>query len=105
MFQRKFEKKVQSESILMYHPEVIMFFPDGLWKLDCKDILFNPLKKLDNQPKQVFLLSQQNKESQIRGTDRPNKNMGFINEKFHQYEKDRQEKGKKEKSSKKTPER
>ena len=62
---------------------------------ECRDILFNCLKNLDIQVKEIFALSKQNQECQIIGECQLaeiTESMKFINEKFTKYEEERKEK-------------
>ena len=79
-------------------------FATALESPDCKDILFMTLKKLDLQIKEIHALSQENKESNIKGEcylagvaesiSLMNEKFEDINKKFDNYEKERKEKEK-----------
>ena len=79
-------------------------FATALESPNCKDILFMTLKKLDLQMKEIHALSQENKESNIKGEchlagvaesiSLMNEKFKDINKKFDNYEKERKEKGK-----------
>ena len=77
-------------------------FATALESPNCKDILFMSLKKLDLQIKEIHALSQENKESNIKGEchlagvaesiSLMNEKFEDINKKFDNYEKERKEK-------------
>ena len=70
-------------------------FTGGLDNPECKEILFNCLKKLDLQVKEIFALSKQNQECQIKGESQLaeiRESMSLINEKFTKYEEERKQK-------------
>ena len=79
-------------------------FATALESPNCKDILFMTLKKLDLQMKEIHALSQENKESNIKGEchlagvaesiSLMNEKFEDINKKFDNYEKERKEKEK-----------
>ena len=79
-------------------------FATALESPNCKDILFMILKKLDLQMKEIHALSQENKESNIKGEchlagvaesiSLMNEKFEDINKKFDNYEKERKEKEK-----------
>ena len=79
-------------------------FATALESPNCEDILFMTLKKLDLQIKEIHALSQENKESNIKGEyhlaglaesiSLMNEKFEDINKKFDNYEKERKEKEK-----------
>ena len=79
-------------------------FATALESPNCKDILFMTLKKLDSQMREIHALSQENKESNIKGEchlagvsesiSLMNEKFEDINKKFDNYEKERKEKEK-----------
>ena len=79
-------------------------FATAIESPNCKDILFMTLKKLDLQIKEIHALSQENKESNIKGEchlagvaesiSLMNEKFEDINKKFDNYEKERKEKEK-----------
>ena len=79
-------------------------FATALESPNCKDILFMTLKNLDSQMKEIHALSQENKESNIKGEchlagvaesiSLMNEKFEDINKKFDNYEKERKEKEK-----------
>ena len=72
-------------------------FEGGLDSSTCKDILFECLKDLNNQMKELRSIFLESKESQIKGAEQLSTLTGsikFINERFDQYEEERKEKDK-----------
>lgn len=79
-------------------------FNTALESPDCRDILYMTLKKLDLQMKEIHALSQENKNSNIKGESHlaevaesislMNEKFEDINKKFDNYEKERKEKEK-----------
>ena len=69
----------------------------GLDSSTCKDILFECLKNLNNQMKELRSMFLESKESQIKGAEQLStltESIKFINERFDQYEEERKEKDK-----------
>ena len=72
-------------------------FEGGLHSSTCKDILFECLKDLNNQMKELRSMFLESKESQIKGAEQLStltESIRFINERFDQYEEERKEKDK-----------
>ena len=72
-------------------------FEGGLDSSTCKDILFECLKDLNNQMKELRSMFLESKESQIKGAEQLSaltESITFINERFDQYEEERKEKDK-----------
>ena len=70
-------------------------FEGGFDSSTCKDILFECLKDLNNQMKELRNMFLESKESQIKRAEQLStltESIKFINERFDQYEEERKEK-------------
>ena len=70
-------------------------FEGGLDSSTCKDILFEFLKNLNNQMKELRSMFLESKESQIKGAEQLlflTESIKFINERFNQYEEEERKK-------------
>ena len=72
-------------------------FEEGLESPECKEILFNCLRNLQEKVTEVFNLAQDTKNMQIKGDKQPGElksSVEVMSDKFDEYEKDRKEKEK-----------
>ena len=70
-------------------------FNDGVESEDCRVILYNCLKNLEKDIKEIYLLASDNRNRQIKGEKQLSdlaESVSFISSKFDEYEKDRKEK-------------
>ena len=75
-------------------------FTEGLNSLECVSMLFNCLESLGKEVKNIREIAKsiQNSQIKIKSTKQvtePQKSIGFINEKFKEYEKDTPKKNEK----------
>ena len=72
-------------------------FTEPLRSKECVAILYSCIKKLEEEMKKVLQMCEKTKDSQIKGKSPLNslsEVMGFLNNKFEEYERERQEKDK-----------
>ena len=92
---REDQKNLSATSDVCFNNENV--FEGGLDSSTCKDILFECLKDLNNQMKELRSMFFESKGSQIKGAEQLStltESIKFINERFYQYEEEREEKDK-----------
>ena len=70
-------------------------FEEGVESVDCREVLFNCLKKLEQKMNDLYLLANSNKEMQIKGDKQLidlTSSVDFLTSKFDELERERKEK-------------
>ena len=88
-------KKPREGSSGSYTDEVDIF-EEGVESADCRKVLFNCLKNLEQKMNDLYMLANNNKEMQIKGDKQLvdlTSSLEFLTTKFDELEKERKEKG------------